>query len=134
MFFGEKEKLRQLDSIVHTHLPRELSRRMGESEEKIIGLDAIKLVESGLCALCDATIAVTAPEEMRVRRIMKRDGITEEYALARIRAQRDDAWFRTHCDHVIINDYPTSAEAEKKIRLRFNTILTQLKEEKHHGS
>ena len=43
---------------------------MEESGARLIALDAIKLVESGLGALCDVTVAVTAPEEVRVRRIM----------------------------------------------------------------
>ena len=43
---------------------------MEESGARLIALDAIKLVESGLGALCDVTVAVTAPEEVRVRRIV----------------------------------------------------------------
>lgn len=131
--FGDSEKLQQLDAIVHEHLPRELSRRMADSDADIIGLDAIKLIESGLAALCDTTIAVTAPEETRVRRIMKRDGITEEYARSRIHAQKSDGWFEQHCDHVISNHYATSSEAKENIRKRLNIIFMQLKEEKQHG-
>lgn len=72
------------------HLPRALARRMEESGARLIALDAIKLVESGLGALCDVTVAVTAPEEVRVRRLMTRDGISEDYARARVRAQRSE--------------------------------------------
>ena len=133
LVFGDAEKLRQLDGIVHEYMPRELARRMAESAAPIIALDAIKLIESGLSALCDTTIAVTAPEKTRVARIMKRDGITEEYALSRIRAQRDDKWFEQNCDHMIINDYPTSDEAKENIRKRLNIIFMQLKEAKHYG-
>ena len=133
LVFGNAEKLAQLDEIIHEYMPRELARRMAESTAPVIALDAIKLIESGLSALCDTTIAVTAPEKTRVARIMKRDGITEEYALSRIRAQRDDAWFEKNCDHVIINNYPTSDEAKENIRKRLNIIFMQLKEEKQHG-
>lgn len=131
--FGNQEKLRRLDAIVHEHLPRELARRMAKSDAPTIGLDAIKLIESGLGSLCDTTIAVTAPEEVRVRRIMKRDGIPEAYALSRIRAQKDDEWFGQHCDHVINNNYATSSEAKENIRKRLNIIFMQLKEEKQNG-
>lgn len=131
--FGDQEKLRRLDDIVHEHLPRELARRMAKSDAPTIGLDAIKLIESGLSALCDTTIAVTAPEAVRVRRIMKRDGISEAYALSRIRAQKDDVWFEENCDHMIINNYATSGEAKENIRKRLNIIFMQLKEEKQNG-
>ena len=133
LVFGDAEKLRQLDAIIYEYMPRELARRMAESTAPVIALDAIKLIESGLGALCDTTIAVTAPEKTRVARIMKRDGITEEYAISRIRAQRDDKWFEQNCDHVIINNYPTSDEAKENIRKRLNIIFMQLKEEKNHG-
>ena len=131
--FGDREKLRRLDDIVHEFLPRELARRMAASSASTIGLDAIKLMESGLGALCDTTIAVAAPEEVRVRRIMKRDGISEDYALARIRAQKSDGWFSERCDHLIMNDYATSSEAKENIRKRLNIIFMQIKETKQHG-
>lgn len=78
--FGDAGALAQLDAIIFRHLPRALARRMEKSGARLIALDAIKLVESGLGALCDVTVAVTAPEEVRVCRIMTRDGISEDYA------------------------------------------------------
>ena len=127
--FRNAEKLRQLDAIVHAYLPRELARRMAAAEADIIALDAIKLIESGLGALCDATIAVTAPEEVRVRRIMARDGISEEYARARIAAQRPDGYFRARCDYTFVNDLPTAAQAAAAAESFLNTIINNLKED-----
>ena len=127
--FRNAEKLRQLDAIVHAYLPRELARRMAAAEAGIIALDAIKLIESGLGALCDATIAVTAPEEVRVRRIMARDGISEEYARARIAAQRPDGYFRARCDYTFGNDLPTAAQAAAAAESFLNTIINNLKED-----
>ena len=45
----------------------------------LVAIDAIGLFEGGLAELCDVTVAVTAPVEDRVKRLMGRDGITEEY-------------------------------------------------------
>ena len=70
------------------HLVPEVRRRLAASESKIFAIDAINLLEGGLDQLCDRTIAVTAPLELRVRRIMARDNITEQYARLRISAQR----------------------------------------------
>ena len=110
--FHDKEKLSELDAIVRAHVPRECARRMAASDKQLIGLDAIKLIECGLGAICDATVAVTAPEEVRVKRIMARDGITEDYARSRVAAQQSAEYFRARCDYEFVNDLSTAAAAE----------------------
>ena len=121
--FSDAAALARLDEIVHTHLPRALARRMAEGKSALIALDAIKLIESGLAALCDVTVAVTAPEEVRVARIMTRDGISEDYARARVAAQKSEAWFRAHCDTVFENNFPTPRAAEQAASAFLDTIL-----------
>ena len=101
--FSDKKALRDLDQITHSAVKAEVLRRL-ESAPALAAIDAIALFESGLAELCDVTVAVTAPEEVRVRRLMERDGITEEYARSRIRAQHDPAWFREKCGYVLEND------------------------------
>ena len=71
------------------------------------------------------TVAVTAPEEVRAARIMARDGIPEDYARARIAAQRSEDWFRAHCDAVFENNYPTPAAAELAAAAFLDTILKE---------
>ena len=127
--FGDAGALAQLDAIIFRHLPRALARRMEKSGARLIALDAIKLVESGLGAICDVTVAVTAPEEVRVRRIMTRDGISEDYARARVRAQRSEEAFRADCDAVFENNYPTPAQAAFAAEEFLDTIIKKSKEE-----
>ena len=127
--FHDKEKLSELDAIVRAHVPRECARRMAASDKQLIGLDAIKLIECGLGAICDATVAVTAPEEVRVKRIMARDSITEEYARSRVAAQQRAEYFRTRCDYEFVNDLPTPAAAENAAEVYIHTIIKTLKEE-----
>ncbi len=127
--FGDAAALARLDGIVFRHLPRALARRMEESGAALIALDAIKLVESGLGTICDATVAVTAPEEVRVRRIMTRDGISEDYARARVRAQRSEEEFRADCGAVFENNYPTFAQAELAAEEFLDTIIKSCKED-----
>ena len=78
-------------------------------------IDAIGLFESGLSDLCDLTAAVVADEEVRVRRLMARDGITEDYARARIAAQKPAQWFAARADLVLENN---GSEAEFAARCR----------------
>lgn len=66
--------------------------------------DAPQLFESGADKLCTKIISVTAPAELRLTRIMKRDGITQEQAQMRINAQHTEDFFINHSDYVIIND------------------------------
>ncbi|MBQ5443449.1 MAG: dephospho-CoA kinase, partial [Oscillospiraceae bacterium] len=130
--FADAQQLARLDCIVRAHVPRETVRRAMASGADLIGVDAIKLMESGLGALCDATVAVLAPEETRVHRIMTRDGISEEYARARVRAQQDEAFFRAHCSHVFVNDYQSLDEAQAAAGAFLKEIIKQLKEDKQH--
>lgn len=101
--FSDKKALADLNAITGKAVYKEVVRLL-ESKPKLAAIDAIGLVEGRLAQLCDVTVAVTAPRELRVQRIMARDGISEEYALSRINAQRSDDWFRERCDHLLVND------------------------------
>ena len=101
--FADSNALQDLNRITHSAVKTEVLRRL-ESAPKLAAIDAIGLFEGGLAELCDVTVAVTAPEEMRVQRLMLRDNISEEYARSRIRAQHSEAWFRERCDYVLSNN------------------------------
>ena len=101
--FSDPTALAELNRITHAAVKAEVLRRL-ESAPKLAAIDAIALFEGGLGELCDVTLAITAPEEARIARLMARDGITEEYARSRIRAQHDPNWYRERCDHVLEND------------------------------
>ena len=110
--FADENALLDLNRITHSAVKAEVLRRL-ECAPKLAAIDAIGLFEGGLAELCDATVAVTAPEEMRVQRLMVRDNISEEYARSRIRAQHSEDWFRERCDHALENDGNLDAFATK---------------------
>ena len=83
-------------------MKREVLRRL-EHRPSLAAIDAIALFEGGLGELCDLTVAVTAPREDRVLRLMARDGISREYAEKRLDAQHSEEWFREHCDYLLEN-------------------------------
>ena len=60
--------------------------------------------EGGLASLCNATVAVTAPMDSRVARLMARDGISAEYARQRIAAQPSNEAFSAICDYTLENN------------------------------
>ena len=125
LVFGDPAALETLNGIIYAQLPRELRRRMDESDAAVVGIDAINLIESGLDGLCRRTVAVIAPAETRVARIMARDGIPEEYARLRVRAQKDEAFYRAHCTDVLVNDCGSAAAFTEKARQALETILKE---------
>ena len=87
--------------------------RLREAEQEgrpAAAIDAIALLESGFGAKCDATVAVVAPAELRVRRIMAREGIPEDYARKRVNAQKPESFFRESCDYVLENNEDDTPE------------------------
>ena len=110
--FADPQALLDLNAITHAAVKAEVERRL-ETAPALAAIDAIELFDSGLAALCDATVAITAPLEDRVQRLMARDSISEDYARARIAAQKDAAWFRAHCDAVLENNGEKDAFATK---------------------
>ena len=132
LVFGNEHKLDQLNQIIFHYVPQELQRRMAAEPAPLYGLDAINLIEGGLGHLCDRTVAVTTPLELRVRRIMERDGISEEYARLRIGAQKPDSFYRDNCDCVLENTASTAQEFEMEARTFLERLIEDIKEEKQN--
>ena len=101
--FTDENALMDLNKITHGAIKAEVLRLL-ETAPKLAAIDAIALFEGGLAELCDLTVAVTAPEEVRVQRLMKRDNISEDYARSRIAAQHDESWFRERCSCTLENN------------------------------
>ena len=101
--FADRQALRDLNAITHGAIKAEILRKLAE-KPALAAIDAIALFEGGLAQLCDATVAVCAPREDRVQRLMKRDGITREYAVNRINAQKGEDWFREQCHYTLYNN------------------------------
>ena len=78
-------------------------QRLLTPEPALAAIDAIALLESGMAKRCHVTVAVTAPEEARIARIMARDGIGRDYARARIQAQPSNEYFSENCDYTLEN-------------------------------
>ena len=110
--FADAQALEDLNTITHSAVRQEVERRL-EDAPPLAAIDAIGLFESGLNRLCDLTVAVTAPEEVRVQRLVQRDGISPEYARSRIAAQPSARWFAERCDAVLENN-GTAEEFRKK--------------------
>ena len=103
LVFSDEKALNDLNQITHSAVKAEVLRRLAHTPQ-LAAIDAIGLFEGGLAELCDVTVAVTAPEEARLRRLMTRDGIDRDYAKRRIAAQKSAEWFRERCDFCLENN------------------------------
>lgn len=124
--FDDQKALADLNTITHQYVKLAVSDAIEEARRAgvcAIAIDAIALLESGIADQCHCTVAVTAPDEVRVRRIMEREGITEEYARLRVSAQKSAAWFEENCTYVLMNDCPDAESFRMRARALFEQII-----------
>ena len=119
--FADDAALKDLNAITHGAIKAEIVRRLSENPA-LAAIDAIALFEGGLAQLCDATVAITAPREDRIERLMARDGISREYAENRINAQKSEDWFREKCGHTL-NNHGTQEEFRTKCSEFLDSLL-----------
>ena len=116
--------MQDLNRITHSAVKREVLRRL-ETNPRLAAIDAIGLFESGLYRLCTCTVAVTAPKDIRIQRLVARDGISEEYARSRIAAQHTEAWFRDKCDRILENNGTQVQFREKCLAFLENPVIME---------
>lgn len=104
MVFASREALETLNIITHKKIYDEIEKRLGESGSDIVAIDAAVLKQTRLKDLCNFIIAVVAPANQRVQRIMQRDNLTEQRAMERINSQPTDAQYAHGVDFVILNN------------------------------
>ena len=125
--FSDPQALEDLRNITDAYVEKEIDRRMAAHAAaggKYAAVDAINLLDTKLSAHLTASVGITAPEEERVRRLMARDDISEEYALMRIRAQRPESYFRENCSYTLRND-STHEVFRRKCEETFERILKE---------
>lgn len=121
LVFADEKALLDLNAITHQAVKAEVLGQLKRKQPELAAIDAIALFEGGLAELCDRTVAVTAPVEARIRRLMRRDQISESYARSRIAAQHEEGWFRDRVDFVLTND-GTAQEFQRKCGAFLDTL------------
>lgn len=125
--FSDKAELSELNRITHGKVIEKVNKELEElynSGVRIAAVDAPQLFESGFDMQCDKVIGVVCPEDIRLSRIMKRDGLTIEEARHRSESQHPESFFRVHCDVTLENASDLLSLEEKVIAL-----VSQLKAE-----
>ncbi len=102
--FASKDQTKLLNSIMYPYILLEISKILLEYKQNDVHLciiDAAQLFESGLDKFCDEVLAVLAPYETRLKRIMDRDGLTLESAQQRLAAQNNDEFYKSRTPYIL---------------------------------
>lgn len=110
--FSDEKELKKLNDIMFPLVMHKILQLSEKTDKDKILLDAPQLFESGANKMCYFTIAITAPKELLIQRIMKRDNITEEMANKRLSKQHTEKFFNENADFVINNN---NSEEELKM-------------------
>ncbi|MBE5039683.1 dephospho-CoA kinase [Ructibacterium gallinarum] len=102
--FQNEKQLQLLNQITHGCIFEEMQRRIDRSKASLLCLDVPLLFSSDFPIRCDKTLAVIAPENCRIQRVMQRDSCTRKQAEQRICRQLSDTEFTALADFCIVND------------------------------
>lgn len=102
--FENKDLLKKLNALVHPAVHDDSAKWFSEQSGPYALYEAALILEANRTKTFDSLICVTAPTELRIQRVMKRNGISTEDVLERIKSQSSDNEKRKHCHFEVIND------------------------------
>ena len=102
--FSDAEKLEILNRITHKYIYEYIVNEIDEHDSELCAVDGAVIIGSPVMELCRKLVVVTADKETRLERIMKRDSIDRNSALARLGAQPEDSFYLEHADYTVVNN------------------------------
>ena len=102
--FSDSAELRALNGITHKYIKAEIEKQLHECGKSVAAIDGAVIIGSEVEDMCRFIVSVTAPYEERIRRIMSRDGISEEDAKKRLSAQPTDGFYIDRSRYIIYNN------------------------------
>lgn len=125
--FADAAKLEALNTIVHGAVKEDIRRWISShAHASALFIETAILYQSGLDRMADQVWEVTAPEELRIERVMKRNGLTAEEVAARIQSQ-EFMPDKTHpCVSELVND------GCRSLLLQINSLLEALPQSQSH--
>ena len=120
LVFNDKTKLAALNAIVHPRVASDFNLFVSKQKKPYVIKEAAILIETGAYKNFDSIILVTAPKSVRLKRVIKRDGLSAEDVLNRMECQWEDEKKIPFADFIIEND-----DWEKTV-LQIDEIYRQL--------
>lgn len=119
--FSDEEALRDLELMLHPAVRQEINRRIGESEQQRVMLEAIKLLEGELVELIDQVWVTRCPRKVQIDRLMVCRGLDAETAAVRVNAQGPQEAKVARADVVIDTD-GTMADTKAQFELAWRQL------------
>jgi len=118
LIFNDAKLLEQVNAVVHPEVARHFQSWVGQQTTKYAVLESAILFESNFDQYINICIMVYAPRELRIKRVMKRDRVTEAEVCQRMQHQLPDEEKMKRADYVIYNDekQPLIPQIEKIIQ------------------
>jgi len=104
LIFNDKTLLKKVNAIIHPVVMNDFNAWVAKQTAHFCALESAILFETGFNALVDVVLMVYAPVEIRLKRVMLRDGVSEAEVMKRMNRQLPDDIKRNQADYVIIND------------------------------
>lgn len=103
--FADPSLLTAVEALVHPAVIRDFAQWKAAQDVPLVVIESAILLEKPQLAQCfDCVVTVVAPEDVRIKRVVLRDGITPEQVRRRMDAQWDDAARAAHADYVLENN------------------------------
>ncbi len=102
--FKNTENTEKLNSIMLPYILSDIENIIKKAEQRFILLDAPTLFEAGANKICNTTVGVIADEDIRLKRIIERDGISKSAAQLRISAGKPNSFYLENCDYILANN------------------------------
>lgn len=126
--FSTPEQTKKLNAITHPHIVRRMEAEREAAFRaggRVAVMDGAQLFEAGADRICDWIVVVTAPEEIRLDRLLRRDQIPAEKIKERMNAQFPCAYYERRADMIIRNYPPFPLEKElERLHLQIEEALT----------
>ena len=119
--FADPARLRVLESILHPAVAIESQRRLAAATTPVVVYEAVKLIEAGRAAMCNAIWIVTARPEAQLQRLMRKRGLSEADARQRLSAQPPLAKKLQHAT-VVIDNSGTLDDTRRQVLAAFEAI------------
>ena len=116
IIFQDEIKKEKIDNLTYKYVVEEIKAKVKEAKAEYIIIDAPLLIESRLNEICDIIIAVISSKEEQLKRICKRDNIEEKNAKVRLKAQKDNEFYKTNADYIVENNGGKNDELMGRIR------------------
>lgn len=126
--FSAPEQTQKLNAVTHPHIIRRMEEereRAFRAGQRIAVMDGAQLFEAGADRICDWIVVVTAPDELRLERLLRRDAISAEKIRERMSAQFPCAYYESRADMIIRNYPPFRLDEElEQLYLKIEEALT----------